>query len=129
MGYIDSMDDHEERSVEYAKQILPLYRYKENQIEQICELIMATKIPPQPGNLLEQIICDANLDHLGRVDFLIQSDKLFQEYRMRQKIRSKKDWNQYQINLLETHDFYTDIANRMREVPKEQQIEYIRQFS
>ncbi|MCK4746272.1 MAG: HD domain-containing protein, partial [Bacteroidales bacterium] len=129
MGYIDRMDDHETRSVEYAREILPLYRYNEDQIEKICNLIMATTIPPKPQNLLEQIICDANLDHLGRVDFLIQSDKLFQEYRMRHKIKSKKDWNHYQINLLENHDFYTDIANKMREVPKEQQIENIRQFS
>ena len=129
MGYIDRMDDHESRSVEYAREILPLYRYKEDQIDRICDLIMATRTPPKPENLLEQILCDANLDHLGRVDFLIQSDKLFQEYRMRHKIKTKKHWNQYQINFLETHDFYTDIANRMREVPKERQIENIRQFS
>jgi len=129
IGYIDRMDDHETRSVEYAREILPLYRYNEDQIEKICNLIMATTIPSEPQNLLEQIICDANLDYLGRVDFLIQSDKLFQEYRIRRKIKSKKDWNHYQINLLENHDFHTDIANRMREVPKEQQIENIRQFS
>jgi hypothetical protein len=90
---------------------------------------MATTIPSKPQNLLEQIICDANLDHLGRVDFLIQSDKLFQEYRMRHKIKSKKDWNLFQINLLESHEFYTDIAKTMREVTKEEQIENIRQFS
>ncbi|MFC2112146.1 adenylate/guanylate cyclase domain-containing protein [Bacteroidota bacterium] len=129
MGYIDQMDDHEARSVEYAREILPLYRYSEDQIEKICKLILATSVPPDPQNLLEQIICDANLDHIGRVDFLIQSDKLFQEYRMRHKIRSKNDWNNYQVSFLESHDFYTDIAKKMREVPKEQQIENIKQFS
>ncbi len=129
IGYIDGMDDHESRSVEYAREILPLYRYTEEQIDRICSLIMATKIPPEPKNLLEQIINDANLDHIGRVDFLIQSDKLFQEYRMRHKIKSKKDWNQYQINFLSSHNFFTDIAKKMCEVPKEQQIENIRQFS
>ncbi len=129
IGYIDQMDDHEARSVEYAREILLLYRYKEKQIERICELILATAIPSDPKNLLEQIICDANLDHLGRVDFLIQSDKLFQEYRMRHKIKSKKDWNQFQINFLKTHEFYTSIAKKMCEVSKEQQIENILQFS
>ena len=128
-GYIDRMDDHESRSVEYAREILPLYRYKDEQIDRVCDLIMATRMPPKPENLLEQILCDANLDHMGRVDFLIQSDKLFQEYRIRQKIKTKKDWNQFQINFLETHDFYTEIGNKMREVTKEKQIENIRQFS
>ncbi len=129
MGYIDTMDDHETRSVEYAREILPLYHYNEEQIEQVCKLIMATSIPPDPQNILEQILCDANLDHIGRVDFLIQSDKLFQEYRMRHKVKSKKDWNQYQVNLLESHEFYTNIARKMREISKEQQIENIKQFS
>jgi adenylate cyclase len=86
-------------------------------------------MPPEPRNLLEQIICDANLDHMGRVDFLIQSDKLFQEYRIRNSIRSKKEWNQSQIRFLETHEFYTSVARRMREVPREKQIENIKQFS
>ena len=129
MGYINRMDDHESRSVEYAREILPMYRYKEEQIDSVCDLIMSTRMPPKPENLLEQILCDANLDHIGRVDFLIQSDKLFQEYRIRQKIKTKKDWNHYQINFLETHDFYTEIANKMREVPKDVQIENIRQYS
>ncbi len=129
IGYIQGMEDHEDRSVEFAREILPLYRYSDEQVDQICKLIKATGMPPKPENLLEQIICDANLDHLGRVDFLIQSDKLFQEYRIKHKIRSKKDWNQYQINFLKSHEFYTKIANRMREVPKDQQIENIRQFS
>ncbi len=129
MGYIDRMDDHETRSVEYAREILPKYRYSEKQIERVCKLIMATVIPANPGDLLEQIICDANLDHIGRVDFLMQSDKLFQEYRMRHKIKSKKEWNQFQIRFLESHDFYTDIAKKMREVTRKQQIENILQFS
>jgi class 3 adenylate cyclase/ligand-binding sensor domain-containing protein/HD superfamily phosphodiesterase len=128
-GYIEGIDDHETRSVEYAREILPVYRYSEDQIERICSLIMSTKLPPEPKDLLEQIINDANLDHIGRVDFLIQSDKLFQEYRMRHKVKSKKEWNQFQINFLSDHEFYTDIAKRMREVPKEQQIDNIRQFS
>ncbi len=129
MGYIDRSDDHESRSVEFAREILPLYRYKDEQIERICDLILATRMPPEPRNLLEQIICDANLDHMGRVDFLIQSDKLFQEYRIRNRIRSKKEWNQSQIRFLETHEFYTSVARRMREVPREKQIENIKQFS
>ena len=48
---------------------------------------------------------------------------------MRKKVKSKKDWNTFQIGFLESHEFYTGIARKMREVPKEQQIENIRQYS
>ncbi len=129
MGYIDTFDNHEIRSVEYAREILPLYRFKEGQIDAICDLIMATKLPPGPSSLLEKIICDANLDHLGRADFLIQSDRLFQEYLLNKKIRNKKDWNLRQVELLENHEFYTETARKLREISTEQQIEIIRQFS
>jgi class 3 adenylate cyclase/ligand-binding sensor domain-containing protein/HD superfamily phosphodiesterase len=129
MGYIDTFDNHEIRSVEYAREILPLYRFKERQIDAICDLIMATKLPPGPSSLLEKIICDANLDHLGRADFLIQSDRLFQEYLLNKKIKNKKDWNLKQVELLENHEFYTDTARKLREISTEQQIENIKQFS
>jgi HD superfamily phosphodiesterase len=129
IGYIDKIDDHEERSVEMAREILPMYRYTQEQADRICELILATKLPPDPGNLLEQIMVDANMDHLGRVDFLIQSDKLYQEYRMQNKIKSKKDWNNYQIDFLKKYEFHTNIAKTLREVSSEQQIENIKQFS
>ncbi len=129
LGYIDTFDNHEVKSVEYAREILPLYRFKEAQIDTICDLIMATKLPPGPSNLLEQIICDANLDHFGRADFLIQSDRLFQEYLLHKKIKNKKDWNLMQIKLLENHVFYTETAKKLQEISLEQQIENIKQFS
>jgi class 3 adenylate cyclase/HD superfamily phosphodiesterase len=129
IGYIDHFDGHEERSVELAKEILPRYRYSEKQIDRICDLIISTKLSSKPVDLLDKIIIDANLDHLGRVDFLIQSDKLFQEYRIRKKIKSKQDWNKLQIDFLNEYEFHTDIAKKLREVPRDQQIENIRNFS
>ncbi len=129
LGYIDTFDNHEIRSVEYAREILPLYRFKEEQIDTICDLILATKLPPRPTSLLEKIICDANLDHFGRADFLIQSDRLFQEYLLNNKIKNKKDWNLLQIKLLESHEFYTETARKLQEISTEQQIEIIKQFS
>jgi len=129
IGYIDNIDKHEERSVEMAREILPIYRYPDEQIEQICDLILATKLSNEPQNLLQKIIYDANLDHIGRIDFLIQSDKLYQEMRALNKVKSKKDWNEQQIRFLNEHDFYTDAAQKLREVKKEQQIQNIKEFS
>ncbi len=129
MGYIDTFDGHEEKSVEYAREILPVYKFKEKQIDAICDLIMTTKLPSEPSSLLGKIICDANLEHLGRADFLVQSDKLFQEYLWNKKIKNKKDWNLKQIELLENHAFFTETARNLQEISMEQQIENIRQFS
>jgi len=129
IGYLEDIEDHEKKSADVARKMLPEYKFTEEQIEKTCELILATSLPPKPKNLLEQIICDANLDHLGRVDFLILSDKLFQEYRTKNLFKSKRDWNIYQIDFLKNHDFYTVAARKLREVSKEEQIENIKQFS
>ena len=129
IGYIDTIEGHEQRSVEMAREILPLYRYSEDQIDEICKLILATRMPPNPTNVIEKIICDANFDHVGRVDFLIESDRLFQEYRTLGKINSKKEWNELQIDFLNKFDFFTSAAQKMREVTREQQIQNVLKFS
>jgi class 3 adenylate cyclase len=129
IGYIDTFEGHEQRSVEMAREILPLYRYSEDQIDEICKLILATRMPPNPANVMEKIICDANFDHIGRIDFLIESDRLFQEYRTLGKINSKKEWNELQIDFLNKFDFFTSAAQKMREVTREQQIQNVLKFS
>ena len=48
--------------VQISKEILPDYDYTQEQIEKIAELIMVTKLPPNPKNKLEEIMCDADLD-------------------------------------------------------------------
>ncbi|HPX06834.1 MAG TPA: adenylate/guanylate cyclase domain-containing protein, partial [Tenuifilaceae bacterium] len=78
-GHLIDYDTHEEMSAKLAKEILPEYLYSYKQIDSICEIIMATKLPPRPKNLLEMIICDADLDYLGRSDFIPVSNNLYKE--------------------------------------------------
>ncbi len=68
-GFLRQQADHELISCEIVREHLPSYGYSEEQINRICGMIMATRIPQAPHNLLEEIICDADLDYLGRDDF------------------------------------------------------------
>jgi len=129
IGYIYQFEDHEQKSVDVTREILPSYKFTQDQIDKICKLILATAIPHVPENHLEQIIIDANLDHLGRVDFLILSDRLFQEYRTMKIFNSKKEWNEHQVNFLINHEFFTAAARSLREISRNDQIENIRKFS
>lgn len=126
-GFIKTYKDHEEEGVKIAKEILPSYDYTPEQIEQIGEIIMATKLPPKPKNLLQQIICDADLDYLGRVDFIPVSGNLFKElkeYNMLENDINK--WNQIQIKFIENHSYFTKTAKKLRDVNKKNQLEAIR---
>ncbi|MBI9067670.1 MAG: HD domain-containing protein [Salinivirgaceae bacterium] len=128
-GFIVTYKDHEEAGVELAKQILPGYDYTKEQIEKISEIIMVTKLPPQPENLLERIICDADLDYLGRVDFIPVSGNLFRELTEHKIIEDDINrWNQIQIAFIEKHQYFTETAKRLRDVNKNNQLEAIRRL-
>jgi class 3 adenylate cyclase len=125
-GHVIGYDEHEYHGTNLAKEFLPQYSYSNEQIEQICELIMATKLPPNPQNTLESIMCDSDLDYLGRSDFIPVSNTLFKELKEQNKIGSLNDWNKIQVMFLSKHQFFTKTGNNLREVNKQMQVERIK---
>jgi len=124
-GHTINYDEHEYHGTELVKQILPKYNYSEDQVEKICEIIMATKLPPKPETLLQKIICDADLDYLGRSDFVPVSNTLYEELKAQDKIGSLNDWNKLQVKFISGHQYFTTTARSLREVNKQKQIERI----
>jgi class 3 adenylate cyclase len=125
LGHTISFIDHEEQGIIFAKDILPLYNYSPGQIEIVSELIYATKFPPEPRNKLEEIICDADLDYLGRPDFVPTSNKLYLEMFEHGRINNKKEWDKIQVSFLKKHQYYTQTARNAREVNKQDQLKRI----
>jgi adenylate cyclase len=124
-GITVSFDNHELRSAEYARTILPEYNYSPEQIDRICSIIMATKLPPRPNNVLEEIICDSDLDYLGRSDFIPVSNTLFEELKAQNKMKDLNEWNKMQVKFISGHQYFTKTARSLREVNKQLQIERI----
>jgi len=124
-GHTIAYDNHEFYGTEIAKKILPEYNYTPKQIECICSLIMSTKLPPQPTNLLENIMCDSDLDYLGRSDFIPVSNTLYEELKAQNKMGSLNDWNKIQVKFISGHQYFTKTARSLREVNKQLQIERI----
>lgn len=117
-GFLIGYDDHEFLSIKMARDILPQYKYTSEQIEVVCELIFATKLPPAPKNKMEMIMCDADLDYLGRNDFIPVSQNLFREMYERGKIRSIEEWNRQQYAFINQHNYFTETARKLREINK-----------
>ncbi|MEA1886985.1 MAG: adenylate/guanylate cyclase domain-containing protein [Bacteroidota bacterium] len=124
-GHTIEYDNHEYHGTQLAKKILPDFNYHERQIDIICDIIMATKLPPEPKNLLEEIICDADLDYLGRSDFIPVSNTLYDELKAQDKIGSLNEWNELQVKFISNHQYFTKTARSLREVNKQKQIERI----
>jgi len=125
VGHTVAYDDHEYHGTQIARKILPGYNYTPEQIDRICDLIMSTRLPPRPTNLLECIMCDADLDYLGRSDFIPVSNTLYEELKAQNKMGSLNDWNKIQVKFISGHQYFTSTARKLREVNKQLQIERI----
>ena len=109
-GFLVDYHNHEEESCNIARKHLPRYNFTSDQIEQICGIIMATKIPQSPKNDLEKFLCDADLEYLGGDDYHTISRRLFDELRLNGFDLSEEKWLDIQINFLQDHHFWTDWA-------------------
>lgn len=124
-GFLFTYRDHELAGCELAKKELPAFGVTPQHVDIICGLIMATKIPQTPHTRLEEIICDADLDYLGRDDFSPISDTLFEELKIRGIVATRYNWNIIQINFFKQHHYCTATSQQMRATKKQLHLEMI----
>ncbi|MBU6120195.1 HD domain-containing protein [Hymenobacter siberiensis] len=125
-GFLHTYAGHETRGCEMGRATLPDFGYSPGQIELICALIIATQYPQAPRCHLAQILCDADLDYLGRPDFVPISTSLFRELTVRQLIADEFAWFQLQEQFLTGHRYWTATALARRSTPKQARLAHIR---
>jgi uncharacterized protein len=125
-GFLMQQKGHEDISCDLAREYLPGFNYSQPQIDRICGMIMATMIPQTPHNLLEEIICDADLDYLGRDDFFTIGNNLYAELQVYGMINSEEEWNQMQVGFLKKHHYFTKSAIKLRKVKKDEHLQQVR---
>ncbi|MDQ6755418.1 MAG: YitT family protein [Bacteroidota bacterium] len=124
-GFVKGYENHETSSCEIARQILPSYEYDKDQIEKICKLIMATKAPQQPSNLMEEILCDADLYYLGTNNYFVTAEELKTELIEADKFKKDTDWNKVQIDFLKKHRYFTLTAIKENDKKKKENLQHL----
>jgi predicted metal-dependent HD superfamily phosphohydrolase len=127
IGFLFTVEGHELRGAELAREVLVSFGLNENQIEQICNMILATRLPQSPKNMLEELLADADLDVLGREDFLIRNDLLRQEIAGQGKTYTDEQWFTSQLKFMESHNYFSEAARRLRGEGKKKNIALLRQ--
>lgn len=117
-GFLKGLVDHENVGCEIIKAELPAYDFSELEIQQICGMIIATKIPQRPQNLFEKIVADADLEYLGTDLFDLGSQRLLDELRHFNSELTRMEWLKIQIWFLESHQYHTDFCQRFRQPKK-----------
>lgn len=121
-GFLEQDKNNEPIGARIAGEVLPEIGYTPQEISIIQNGILATAIPTNPKSLLEMIICDADIDNLGRDDFLEKNELV----RIELGIKDMKAWYENSIKFLQNHKYYTKSAHRLRDGKKQENIELLK---
>ena len=121
-GYLEQNHNHEQISCEIARKYLLQFNYPQKDIDIICGIIMATKIPQRPKTHLEEIICDADLNYLGRTDFISIGENLYREMFAFGYIKNKVEWNRVQLDFMRQHHYFTPTVIKHNNSQKEKNV-------
>jgi adenylate cyclase len=123
-GYIFDYEEPSDASIRYAEEILPKYGFSPSDIHAASNLIR-NSYQERIESLPDRILHDSRYDYLGRVDYPRLTDKLLRERTEYGKHSSTGDWILEQKELILKHEFLTDTARLLRNVPVVQQLENI----
>ncbi|SHI98900.1 HD domain-containing protein [Mesonia phycicola] len=127
-GNIDCFKDHEDMSARKASDYLTSIGFNSSKIEKVVKCILATKMPQTPTNLLEQVICDADLSHLGKKNFISKNKLLREEWSEHLKMCfSNKEWVKLNIDFLERHKYFTSYGKKELQPQKEINLRILKQ--
>lgn len=111
-GFLQHHHEHEELSCKVARKHLPDFGYSQEQIDHICRMIMATRLPQHPADHLAELLCDADLYYLGTDSYSENADKLYNELKKTKAVSNDMEWMLRQIEFLSSHRYFTNTAQQ-----------------
>ena len=124
------MEKHEEKSVEMMKEfMLKEESANTGAIAGITGCILATHVPENPKNLVEEIVCDADTYHFGTDEFKTTNKLVRKEFALRGYNTLVQDWTNNTIDMLEKHVFFTSYCKILLESKKQRNIDWLKRKS
>ena len=125
-GYDKGAVDHESRSAKYAMDFLKRYNYAEKDLKLILGCILATRMPHTPETLLQRVLCDADLSHLGQNVYWDRCSRVRQEITMtKDSLMDEKEWIDFELDFISNHRFHTKVARELYGKQKERHIKQL----
>lgn len=106
-GYNEGPEGHEERSSKIARNLLTSLDVDDPVIEEICKIILSTKMPQKPESFLEKIIDDADLSHLGNEHFWERNELFRKELENLGNIMNDEAWILFELAFIKSHSYHT----------------------
>jgi len=108
LGFIRRYQNNEVVAARLAEESLPRFGFTDAEVVMVIGFIMATRMPQRPKTPLEAIMCDADLAHLGKPDFIHLNECLRRERAAHGDGMAPKAWYSDSIAFLEGHTYFTE---------------------
>ncbi len=123
IGYKDGAANHEESSVKMAADLFRRLSTPIGKVALINNAIMSTRVPQHPKSIVDKVLCDADLHHLGGKDFESKGSLLRSEWSATQKKElTDAEWIAHNLEFLQTHHFHTPYGQTVLEEGKRKNI-------
>jgi len=123
VGNMETTNGHEKLSCKIAREFLTKENFPEDKIEIVEHTILSTEMGREPTTLLEEIICDADLGHLGKKTFLTQNRLLREEWsNFLGMTFTDEEWVALNIRFLNSHNFHTAIGREIFDAKKKENL-------
>jgi predicted metal-dependent HD superfamily phosphohydrolase len=127
VGYYLGNEEHEAISARIARDFLEKEGLPEDKIQMVECCIAATKVPQQPTNLVEMVLCDADLYHLSTERFFEKSDLLMRELMMRDSSLKSRQWMKASWQFVRDHTYHTAYGKKNLAPKKEANLRLLSQ--
>lgn len=129
-GYEKDREHHEERSADTATTLLESWGASHDKVKKVQNLIAATRMPQNPQNLAEQVLCDADLYHLSKKDIFECAQQIRSEIETFKNIKfeSDKEWGEYNLKFLKSHSYFTLYGRQVLEERKKKNIKKLKKM-
>lgn len=128
-GYMLSRKEHEQAGCGIFREAIHGYGLSDEEVTIVEGCIMATRIPQSPKSLIEMVLCDADLDYLGRDDFAPIAELLFEELMSCREIESRTQWNEIQVRFLSKQKYHTEYAKQNRTRQLELNLDFVKKLT
>jgi len=125
-GYDQGAEGHEQRSADYAAAFLKENDYSSTAITTIKSCILATKYPQVPQTFFEKILCDADLNHLGKDIYWTRCGKVREELALvKGLVMNEEDWIDFELEFMRNHQFQTTVGQTLYQKSKRKHVKQL----
>src|ERR1700682_2939237 len=119
-------ESHESKTTDLVQELLISLGIDSEEITEIKNCILATKMPQQPVTLNEKIVCDAYAFYLGSEKFAVYNKLMRKEIEAFTNNKFKGSaWRARTISLLKNHHYHTEFCQTLLNKPKEENLQAI----